>query len=368
MRVLHIVSHISVRSGIMSVVMSYYRKLYNENIVFDFLYFNEQEDNYKSEISNMGGQCFLTPNPTSVFSFNRFIKSFCNDKIGQYDIIHLHDPFLVLFYFKLKRMLGAKVFISHAHNTKFSDKRIGEWRNRLFSMPNYWLPDYYFACSKMAGKTIFGLKFKDGTVINNAINVSKFQNTPDKRSAMRRSLGIDDCFVIGHIGNFIEQKNQSFIVDIFFEIQKNRTDALLMFVGDGPNKRMIKEKCITLGIENKVKFLGVRNDVAEVVSAFDRFLFPSLYEGLGIVLIEAQTAGVPCIYSSVVPSETNILKENNKILDLSQSAKEWADAVLNENLCIQYNSSEKITDNGFNIDVEALKVGELYKNLMENKA
>ena len=367
MRVLHIVSNISLRSGIMSFIMNYGRYL-SGDVKFDFLYYEEREFEHKNEIALLGGCAYKTPSPTSIRAYSAYIKDFCEQHRGEYDVIHLHDSFLILFYSSLKRRLGAKSFIVHAHNTKFSDNPRGELRNRLFSIPNKWLPDYRCACSEMAGEVIFGKRFIDqGHVIKNAIMLRKFLNNPMKREAKRRELGVDSSFVVGHIGNFIQQKNHDYVIKVFSEVAKKRSDAVLVLIGDGILRPEIEDQCVKLGIREKVHFLGVRNDVCEIMCAFDRFLFPSLYEGLGIVLIEAQSAGIPCIYSSAVPSETNILKANNRILDLQKPAVEWANAVMDEKLSVMFNTEQEIRNAGFDIETEAIKLKNLYQALVETE-
>ena len=363
MRILHIVSNISLRSGIMSFIMNYGRHL-SEDVKFDFLYFEEREFEHKDEIASLGGRIFKSPSPTSVRAFRSYIKHFCEQHYGEYDVIHLHDSFLVMFYSSLKKRLGAKAFVVHAHNTKFSDNPRSELRNRLFAFPNRWIPDYQCACSQMAGEVIFGKNFiNNGHVINNAIMVKKFLNNPLKRERMRKELGIDSNFVVGHIGNFIQQKNHKHIINVFVEVLKKRPDAMLVLVGDGVLRPEIEDQCVKLGIREHVRFLGVRNDVCEILCAFDRFLFPSLYEGLGIALVEAQSAGVPCIYSSVVPTDTNILKENNRIMDLQQEANEWANAVVDEKLSVLFDVEQEIKNAGFDIETEACNLRELYKSM-----
>lgn len=350
----------------MSCIMNYGRHM-ADDIKFDFLYYEEREIDHRSEIASLGGRVYKSPSPISIGVFRTYINLFCEQHRLEYDVIHLHDPFLILFYFSLKRRLGAKSFIVHAHNTKFSDNPKSELRNRLFAFPSKWIPDYHYACSQMAGEVIFGKKFtNNGYVINNAIQVKKFLNDPVKREMKRKELGIESNFVIGHIGNFIQQKNHHYIIKVFSEVIKKLPNAVLVLVGDGALRPEIEARCVELGIRKHVQFLGVRNDVCEILCAFDRFLFPSLYEGLGIVLVEAQSAGIPCIFSSVVPSETNILKNNNKIMNLQQSEKDWAKAVIDEKFSVKFDVEQEIKDAGFDIETEVQKLKKVYQTMKKN--
>lgn len=366
MKVLHINSSVSLRSGVMSFIMNYYRLVCKERVQFDFLYYEDRDNDYKNEIEKLNGAIYKSPKPTKFREFKRFTEKFCDEHRNEYDIIHLHDPYLVLFYVALKRKLNARVLITHAHSTRFSDSFIGGIRNRICSIPNAWIPDFYCACSNKAGQCIFGSKFfKKGFLVPNAIKTSNFNNNRELRSISRLKFGVEDRFVIGHVGNFTRPKNHEFIIDVFAQIVNMRQDALLILVGDGDNKTKIQSKCEALGLSDRVVFLGVRDDVGDVMRSFDRFLFPSLYEGLGIVLIEAQTAGVPCVYSSTVPTETNILKENNRILSLNQPKEEWVKALLDSNLSVQYNMEDTIKNAGYDIECESKSLKLLYQKMIE---
>lgn len=366
MRVLHIVSNISYRSGIMSFLMNYYRMIDKNKIQFDFMYWDVRNTgDYQSEIEGYGGRVIKIESPLSFWKFRSDIKSLCLENQNTYSVVQLHDPFLVLFFWKLKHKLNAKAFISHAHSTRFSDGHFAEIRNKLFCMPNKWLPVKLMACSNVAGESIFGRRFlSDGTVINNAIKAANFENSKEKRIAIRQKLGLQDKFVVGHIGNFTLPKNHEFIVDVFFSLLQQKIEAVLVLVGDGDQRNYIQEKCKSLKIESKVLFLGVRQDVSDIYTAFDRFLFPSLYEGFGIALIEAQAAGIPCIYSDIIPKETNILKTNNVILPLNLGVEPWVRALLDDNLEVKMSTASIIRECGFDIDIEKDKLVNLYEDMI----
>lgn len=368
MKILHIVSNISLRSGIMAFLMNYYRFIDTKLVQFDFLYYEDREFDHKNEIEDLGGRVFKSPIPSSLINFNRFIEDFANAHKGEYDIVHLHDPFLSIFYGKLKKKLRCKSFIAHAHSTKTSDSLIGEIRNRLMLGIGKHIADNLFACSSLAGIKTFGRQFnQNGYVINNAIDLTKYEKAASVREDIRKQWGVEDRFVIGHIGNFTRPKNHHFIVDIFAEISRIRDDAVLMLVGGGPQFETIKSRCEELGLSQKVIFTGVRNDVNSLLSSFDRFLFPSIYEGFGIALVEAQACGLPCIYSDVIPIETNILKDNNRRLSLNDSIEAWVEAVLDPKLVISKDAISEIKNAGFSIRKQAPILTELYDLLSKNE-
>ena len=364
MRILHIVSNISVRSGIMSMLMSYYRKLDREKIQFDFLYFDERTETYEAEIISLGGQITKVEHPSHLFLFRKDINLFFRQHYGAYPIIHIHDIFMSGFVAQCKRIGGVKKIIVHAHATKFADNKLNAIRNKILSIPNYIVPDYYFACSKMAGEYCFGKRFNEaGIVINNAIDLNEFYPDKKDREHIRRHLGIEDKFVIGHVGNFTPQKNHEFIIRIFKQIVLKNKDAVLVLVGDGNLRKKIEEEVIKNNLKNNVIFLGTRNDVNFVMRAFDCFLFPSLFEGLGIVLIEAQATGVPCVLSDVIPSDTNIIKERNIVLSLKDSEKIWAEKVLSMVEQDYRDFYKQVSEAGYNIEIEAKKLLEVYYSL-----
>lgn len=366
MKVLHIVSNLSVRNGVMSVIMNYYRHFDTNNIEFDFLYFDDKEVEYKSEIEKIGGKVYKinrTKNPIKLLSqINRFIKK----NASNYQIIHVHELYLISALIGIKKKNKSIKIIAHAHATKFSENKLKAIRNRIMSIPNAFVPNYLFACSKDAGVAIFGKRFKDiGNIMNNSIDVSKFYPNNEERKALRNQLKIEDKYVIGHVGNFNIQKNHEFLIDVFNELQKDKDNVVLILVGDGELRKNIIEKCERLGISDKIIYLGTRNDVNKIMNAFDCFVFPSIYEGLGIVLIEAQATGIPCVFSDVVPKEANIIKENNTTISLKSDLKVWTKAIIDSQNKKIENPKKRIQEAGYDINIEAKEMQEFYRKIVE---
>ena len=228
---------------------------------------------------------------------------------------------------------------------------------------------HYFCCSELAGRWLFGNKTYDqGKVylLNNAIDVDKFKYDEKIRKEKRKELNIkDNQLVIGHIGRFVQQKNHEFLIDIFNEIYKQDKNAILLLIGEGPLKEEIQNKVNELGLDKNVKFLGQRSDANELYQAMDLFLFPSLYEGLGMVLIEAQCAGLPCIASIEVPQ---IAKISDKFVfeNLKENPKKWADICLKflKEKSIRKNSEKSLNIQNYNIKNEAKKLKNKYNDLL----
>lgn len=164
--------------------------------------------------------------------------------------------------------------------------------------------------------------------MKNAIDISGYVFNEQRRNVMRDELGIPrNAFVTGHVGGFREVKNHTFLIDIFDEIHKQREDAVLLLVGDGNLRNETEQKAKRLGLEKSIVFTGVRSDVSELMQAMDIFVFPSLYEGLPLTLIEAQAAGLLCCAADTVSPESAVT-ENIRFLSLQNSAKDWSDKVL----------------------------------------
>jgi glycosyltransferase involved in cell wall biosynthesis len=192
----------------------------------------------------------------------------------------------------------------------------------------------------------------------------KFIYNEEKRNKIRNEFNVTEKLVIGNIGRFVEQKNHSFLIDVFYEVLKKNEDSALMLVGTGELEDFLKDKIRKLKIEDKVIFTGFRNDIPDLLQAMDVFLFPSLFEGLGIVLIEAQAASLKCITSkNVVPKETNV-SELIEYVSLNESVKIWADKVLEAS--IKYNRVEmknEIENMGFSIEKVSKEIQGFYEKV-----
>ena len=242
-----------------------------------------------------------------------------------YDVLHLNAFHGVsLYYLHLAKRAGVSIRIAHSHNTECSHRKAHIIMRTLFE----WGCNSRLACGEEAGQWLFGGKKFD--IIKNGINAECYQYNAGVRKCVRNSLEIDaDEIVLGHVGIFNEQKNHSFLIEIFNECLKIKKNIRLMLIGEGEQKDNIYEKAVQLGIENKIVFIGVTNKVEQYLSAMDHFVFPSLYEGFGIALLEAQCSGLSCTISSEMTQDAVILN-TTKSISLTKSATEWAEVILDE--------------------------------------
>ncbi len=367
LRVAHIIGK-WVGGGVESVVMNYYRFIDKTKIQFDFICDEDSTCIPYDEIEQLGGKVILIPPYQKIFKYHKELKKVLKE--GKYKIVHSHINTLSVFALFAAKRAGVPVRIAHSHSTtnkKEFKKNIIKQLLRPFS--KLFATDY-FCCSELAGRWLFGNKEYDkGNVylLNNAIDLDKFKYDENMRRAKRKELGItDDTLVIGHVGRFVETKNHRFLIDIFNEIHKEEPNSMLLLVGCGPLMDEIKEKVESLKLNDSVKFLGQRSDVNDLYQVMDLFLLPSLYEGLGMVAIEAQVSGLPCIASSEVPNVTNVTG-NLEFVGLDQNVKDWSEVIKKVSNKKRIDFSKKTAATGFDINKEAKSYEDKVISLLEEK-
>ena len=280
-----IVAHIMGKwngGGVESVVMNYYRNIDRNRIQFHFLCDEDSTDIPYEEIEKLGGKVIVIPPYQKLFKYQKELYRIFKE--NNYKIIHSHINALSVFPLRIAKKAGVPIRIAHSHST--SNKK--EWKKNILKMIlrpfSKLYANNYFACTEYAGKWLFGKKVverKELNVINNAIDLKKFEFNENTREDLRKELGIkEDVLVIGHVGRFMKQKNHEFLIDVFEKAIKQDDNIYLILVGQGPLEDKIKEMAKEKGIENKILFLGQRNDVNKLYQAMDIFVLPSLYEGL----------------------------------------------------------------------------------------
>lgn len=314
--------------GVESVIMNYYRHLDHKKIQFDFICDEDSTRIPYNEIKKLGGRVFLVPKYQKLPQYLKSLEDLFRK--NQYHIVHSNVNTLSVFPLYAAKKAGVPVRISHSHST--SNPK--EWkRNIIKNILRPFSKKYatdYFACSELAGRYLFGNKaFDQGEVkiIHNAIDLDKFKFDEVARKKLREEFGIkDSTVVIGHVGRFVKQKNHDFLIDVFNEYHTKNPDSKLLLVGTGPLEEKIKAKVEKLNLSNSVLFLGQREDTNKLYSAMDVFCLPSLYEGLPVVGVEAQAAGLLCIFSDKITPDVIISNQNSIIRSLN--IIEWKNYIL----------------------------------------
>lgn len=345
-----------------------------EKIQIDFFATYKLSDNlYKKKIEQQNGRLFdfkINNIQNSIIKKFAIFKNFYKVlKENKYDIIHIHiDTAYNGFLFGIIAKLASKSkIIIHSHNSAISGV-LKNFLHILFRPILGILGDEFVTCSTEAANWMYPkyiLKKKKIKIIENGINVKEYLFNENIRQQYREQLNITNNFVIGHIGRFVTQKNHEFLIDIFHEIYLKNKDVKLILVGIGELENKIRQKVEKLKLNNNVLFLKSRNDVSNLLQAFDLFLLPSLYEGLPIVAIEAQASGVNTILSNNITKEAKIIP-NIKYLSLNQEPKIWASEILKLN--VEYDRTEyqqQILDSNFNIKKSALNLQEFYFEIMK---
>ena len=356
LRILHVINELN-SGGAEALIMNWYRNIDHNLIQFDFLLRNNVNI-YEKEISQYGGKVFVMPSyPRHYFKNYKQTYMFLKTH-PEYRIIHVHGNALIYTnIFNIAKRLEIPCRIMHSHNTKA--------RKKLYEIVHYFHKisieknaNYFFACSRDAGNWMFpSKKFQ---ILNNGINLNLFQFDEKVRNDLREELNLKDKIIVGHVGRFLASKNHSFLIDVFKEYSKKNKNAILMLIGDGPLENEIKRKIQRYSLEDKVKILGFRDDVYKLMNIMDIFVFPSFFEGLGIVLIEAQAEGLPCLVSNKVPNEakkTDILK----FLSLDDSPQKWANEI---DYCLKtykrHDMSTDIQKNKYDIKDNASELQNFY--------
>lgn len=360
-RVLQVVTHME-RGGLESMLMNYYRHIDRTRVQFDFLVHRQERAAFDDEIESLGGKIYRLPRlvPWSRRYLNALNHFF--DEHPEYKIVHVHQDCLSSVILKAAAQHHVPARIAHSHSAN-QDKNLKYPIKLLYkrAIPKY--ATNLFACGKKAGDWMFGgVPYQ---IVNNAIDAESYTYCPATREDIRRKIGIADELVIGHVGRFNQPKNHPFLLEIFAALLKKEPDAILLLVGGGENMPKIQDKARALGISEHVRFLGVRSDVAELMQAMDVFVFPSLYEGLPVTMVEAQAAGLPCLISDKVPPECILTEGLVDVLPLSESPETWAEKILEKRELPRTDRRAEIAAHGFDITTEAAKLEKFYLEATE---
>lgn len=361
-RVLHVIGIMN-RGGAETMIMNLYRKINRSKVQFDFVENSFERAVFDDEIESLGGRIYRCPHFTgkNYLEYKRWWKQFFREHHGQYHIIHGHIGSTAAVYLKIAKQNGLFT-IAHSHSSG-SDHSL---RANLYSILSYNtrnIADFFFACSQAAGKDRYGQKVVQSDnyhVLNNAIETKRFAYNEEMRNKVRCEFNLQDSIVIGHIGRLIPVKNHQFLILVFKEIKKTIPNAKLMLVGGGELREQLEKQTRESGVANDVIFTGVRSDINEIIQAMDFFVFPSLYEGLPVTLVEVQTSGLPCVISDKVPDESILAKDLVTVMSLEQSAEEWAEHIVSRLDEKRYSRVDEVKAKGYDIAKTAKWLEEFY--------
>ena len=350
-----------VGGGVEAVIMNYYRNIDRSKIQFDFICDEDSTNIPYEEIKSLGGGVILIPPYQKVFKYHKELKRVI--KQGNYKIIHSHINTLSVFSLFAAKCAEVPIRIAHSHATTNKKEFKRNIIKCILRPLNMIYASNYACCSDDAGKWMFGNnKVKK---INNAIELKMFSFDNKIREEYREKLKIQkNQIVIGHVGRMVETKNHSFLIKIFSKICEEN-DAILLLIGQGPLEEKLKKQVELFGLQSKVFFLGQKKDINNWYQTFDAFVLPSLYEGFGMALLEAQVSNIPCIVSNNVPKEAKLINDV-VFLSLNDSANLWSRKVIELANKNKRKSNEKLISScGYEIKTESIKLEKWYQELYD---
>lgn len=358
-RILQVVTHMN-RGGLETMLMNYYRHMDRSRVQFDFLTHRGYDGDYGAEIRQLGGKLYHMPvlNPFSL-SYRKTLGEFFDDH-PEYKIVHVHQDCLSGVILHVAKEHGVTVRIAHSHGAN----QIRDIKYPIKLVYRHFIARYatkLMACGDDAGKWMFcGAPFE---ILSNAIPSADYSFDGGRKRIQREKWGIQPYeLLVGHVGSFTIPKNHLFLLDIFQEIRK-RTPAKLMIVGEGSQRTAIQDKIRKLGLEDDVIMTGLRSDVANLLQAMDVFVFPSLYEGLPVTLVEVQASGLPCLISDKVPIECKMTGAVQQI-SLNKAPEIWAERAMEASKMPRKNTYEEIRAAGYDIVENAKRLQNMYEEMM----
>lgn len=357
-KILQVVSSLK-KNGTETFIMNAWHALDKKEITFDFLIFDNSKDGYYEEIVETESKVFILPSrKDGFFKYLSNLDNFFRTVSIEYEAIHFHcTSFTTIAPLYFAKKYGIKKRIAHIHGSNCR----GFHNKVLHSINKQFIPflsNIYLSCSSKASK--WGYKttriFSKSEIIPNGINVEKFKFDYSKREKIREKLNLkSNAILLIHVGMLNPIKNHKFLIDIIKELKDQEINYKLICIGEGNQREYLENYAVSQRVSSLVSFLGHKNNIADFLSAADIFVFPSLHEGFGISLLEAQANGLPVLCSSGIPQEVN-LSSNFNILDLKEGAKVWAKKI--SEIALQKNIREEspsIQDHSIATTINALR-------------
>lgn len=328
-----------------------------------YIIFDEDIGDYGREVEAKGCKIFKFREPSE--NYVEFFKAL-KDLMAKYryTVVHAHTMFSIGWVMLVAKQMKIPVRVSHAHSALMDGngliKSVYESVMRMLILS---CSTDLVACGEKAGKRLYGEKAykKRGNLILNGIDTDTFAFSEKKREEIRNVYNLNNSFVLGHTGRLVDVKNQVFIIKLMPRILEHRPDAVLMLIGDGDDRKMLENTAKELGIQDKVIFVGNTINVQDYLSAMDVFVFPSLYEGLPLSILEVQANGLPCVISDAVPPDV-YLTDLIHPLSLNDSSDKWIETILNVTRTNAENYPLQLKNAGFDTHTAMKKVYEIYEN------
>lgn len=351
------------RGGIETFMMNYLRHMDLNQIHIDFAVRGPERGAYDDELESLGCKIYRLPQRSKhPIAFQKKLRGILESE--NYQVVHSHADAMSCWILKIAKECGVQVRIAHSHNTQHLTTNPIKFQLNEFARKNInkYATDR-FACSQAAGKWLFGdAPFK---VIHNAIDTKAYAFNNEKRMLIRQKYGVsDDTTLLGHVGRFDTQKNHAFLIEMFARLVEKNANYKLMCVGDGWLRDDIEKAIQQNDLNDKVILVGQQENAKDFYNAFDLYVFPSLFEGLSFVLIEAQANGLTCVCSDTVPQETN-LSGGDKMVYLPLESEKWANEVLNFGRPERYNGEKYVIEHGYDINYEADKLKSIYMKMVQ---
>ena len=365
MRVAQVIGRLNA-GGVEAVVNNYYRHADVGKLQFDYYIDEDSETAPSAEMQALGARYFVVPSTRHPIRRVRALTKLFREH--RYPIVHAHMNTLNAPVLYAAWRAKVPVRIGHNHSTASAKEWTRNALKQLLRGTGGWFATVKMACGEAAGRWFFGNRAFDRgdvVVLPNAVDLSAYRFDPDFRRRFRDAAGVGGRPVVGHAGRFMTQKNHGFLLEIFAAVLKKRPDAALWLVGDGEERPRIEQKARELDIANHVTFWGVRGDLNKIYSAMDCLLLPSLYEGLPLVGVEAQAAGLPCFFADTISREVGIL-ENARFIPLDAPPERWAQAIV-EGMPVpddqRISAAAAMKGGPFDLDASGRMLQDLYEKL-----
>lgn len=330
LRILHVCTTMNM-GGAETMLMNYYRHIDTALLQFDFLLHREEQGFYEAEILRRGGRIHRLPALTlrSAPGYPGHIRHFLREH-PEYDCIHIHSSGVAFFVARAAHRLGRKVIIQHAHACARDCYDLTTPIRFFCKIATRRYLTHFFGCGTQAAAWLFGrANAAQAIILPNAIETERFRYSPAIRTEQRKKYGWENNWVIGNVARFCPQKNHFRMLRIFAAVLRRAPHAILVLVAEKMGYyEELRAAAEQMGLSKHIVFTGGRQDVAELLQAFDVFLFPSLFEGLSVAMVEAQAAGLHIVTSDGVARESALCEELVDFVPLARTDEDWAEFIL----------------------------------------